>query len=294
MLPTSSIITKARSEFHAQLISSGTLTIEDSSKGRIASNADKSQKASRELALHIAEQLHAKTGAKNSGQKAGAGFERAVRDFVQATFPYMQAVRPGNWVVENVGSSRRKDHLEEYEPYTHLADLAEAVRLTPQLGAALGNSYMISPDVLVLREAVSDEELNSSFPIVDSDSALLSPLRASNRDSTRKFVHAVISCKWTMRSDRSQNTRAEALNLLRNRKGRAPHILAVTAEPSLSRIASLALGTGDIDMVYHIALPELVSAVSRLGSDEAKDLLSTLVDGNRLRDIGDLPLDLSI
>lgn len=267
MPSTPSIITKARSELHTQLITTGTLTIEPSSKGLIASNADRSQKASRELALHVAEQLHAKTGAKNVGQKTGAGFERAVKDFVQATFPYMQTVRPGKWAVENVGSSRRKDHLEKYEPYTHLADLAEAVRLAPELGAALGNSYVIAPDILILRDALTEDELNSSLPIVDCNSALLSPARATNRETQAKFVHAVISCKWTMRSDRSQNTRSEALNLLRNRKGRAPHILAVTAEPSMSRIASLALGTGDIDMVYHIALPELITAINELGSD---------------------------
>lgn len=153
---------------------------------------------------------------------------------------------------------------------------------------------MISPDILVLRKSVTDDELNCDQEIVDGDAGLLSPVRYNNRTPPVEFVHAVISCKWTMRSDRSQNTRAEALNLLRNRKGRSPHILAVTGEPSLSRIASLALGTGDIDMVYHVALPELGRAVNDLGSDEAKDLYQTLVEGNRLRDIADLPLDLAV
>ena len=85
MPSTPSVITKARTELHTQLITSGTLTIENSSKGQIASNADKSQKSSREIALHVAKQLHAKTGAKNVGQKTGAGFERVIKDFVQAT-----------------------------------------------------------------------------------------------------------------------------------------------------------------------------------------------------------------
>jgi hypothetical protein len=35
----------------------------------------------------------------------------------------------------------------------------------------------------------------------------------------------------------------------------------VTAEPLPSRIASLALGTGDVDCIYHAALYELVDAV---------------------------------
>jgi len=35
----------------------------------------------------------------------------------------------------------------------------------------------------------------------------------------------------------------------------------VTGEPTPVRISSLALGTGDIDCVYHFALPELLAAV---------------------------------
>lgn len=288
------LITAARREFHRELVESGTLSIDETVSGPIASNADRAQKSSRELALDIALQLNARTAVKRAGQTAGAGFEQAIAKFVESTFPHLQTVRPGHWSVINVGGSRRKDHLSQYEPYTHLADLAEAVRLAPELGAALGNSYVISPDVLVTRESVTDAELNEVELIVDSAAGKLSPFRADSRQLPAVFVHAVISCKFTMRSDRSQNTRAEALNLLRNRKGRSPHIVAVTAEPSLSRIASLALGTGDIDMVYHAALPELEFAVARRGSDEAKELLATLVHGDRLRDIADLPLDLAV
>ena len=99
-----------------------------------------------------------------------------------------------------------------------------------------------------------------------------------------------------MRSDRSQNSRTEALNLMRDRKGRVPHIMVVTAEPSPSRIASLALGTGDIDCVYHVALYELLEAVRKSSSrsrDEAMILLDNMIAGKRLKDISDLPLDLA-
>ena len=90
--------------------------------------------------------------------------------------------------------------------------------------------------------------------------------------------------------NRSQNARTEGLNLIRNRKGKSPHIVVVTAEPLPSRLASLALGTGDIDCVYHFALPELQKAAS---SETDLDLLDTLVGGSRLRDISDLPFDLA-
>jgi NgoMIV restriction enzyme len=97
-----------------------------------------------------------------------------------------------------------------------------------------------------------------------------------------------------MRSDRAQNARSEALNLIRNRKGRTPHIVAVAAEPTPSRLSSIALGTGDLDCVYHFALYELQNAIKALGQSEAEDLLAIMVEGRRLKDISDLPLDLAL
>ena len=61
-----------------------------------------------------------------------------------------------------------------------------------------------------------------------------------------------------------------------------------------NRLASLALGTGDIDCMYHFALPELVQAVNAVGTEDAKETLETLVQGKRLKDISDLPLDLAV
>lgn len=81
-----------------------------------------------------------------------------------------------------------------------------------------------------------------------------------------------------------------AVNLIRNRKGNLPHIMAVTAEPLPMRIASLALGTGDLDCVYHFALDELREVCETLprGEDQL-EMLETMIQGNRLRDISDLP-----
>jgi hypothetical protein len=59
-------------------------------------------------------------------------------------------------------------------------------------------------------------------------------------------------------------------------------------------LASLALGTGDLDFVYHIALPELLAAVKRHGSADSRESLEIMIAGKRLRDISDLPLDLAI
>ncbi|MNN23178.1 Type-2 restriction enzyme NgoMIV [compost metagenome] len=81
--------------------------------------------------------------------------------------------------------------------------------------------------------------------------------------------------------------------MIRNRKGHLPHIVAVTAEPLPSRLASIALGTGDIDCVYHFALNELITAVEAAQAEDALEMLNIMIQGKRLKDISDLPLDLA-
>jgi hypothetical protein len=110
---------------------------------------------------------------------------------------------------------------------------------------------------------LQDSEINEVQSLVSKTSpfAHFTPIRAVNQTEKLPSLHASISCKWTIRSDRSQNTRTEALNLIRNRKGRLPHIVAVTAEPLPTRLAALALGTGDLDCVYHFALHELQASI---------------------------------
>lgn len=284
------LLSDARAAFHRQLVDSGALSIDADG---IVSIADGSQKTSCILAGSIAEDLGVSAVTKKLvGQRAGSLFEGAVRDFLSATFPSLSTLRPGRWDIANVGGSRGAYHIARYEPYTHLDELAHAVEVDPTLRAVLGNSYEISPDVLILREPASDEEINAGALLVDETSGLMSVMRGDYNQ--RSIVHGIVSCKWTLRSDRAQNARSEALNMIRNRKGRTPHIVVVTAEPTPSRLASLALGTGDVDTVYHFALPELARAVHEYDNDEAEAMFNTLVDGKRLRDISDLPLDLTV
>ena len=46
--------------------------------------------------------------------------------------------------------------------------------------------------------------------------------------------------------------------------------------------------------MYHFALYELIQAVNDVGSEDAIETLETLIQGKRLKDISDLPLDLSV
>lgn len=290
MAASRSGLAKERREFHANLIKSGTLSV---NKDGVASNADKGNKNSEAWAASIARDLQVETvHERAAGQTSGNSFEDAVAKYLADSFQQLQHLRPGDWDVHKVSSRRGSGGVAKFEQYQHLADLDAAVKQNPALRASLGNAYVVAPDVVVARRPVSDDEINADGLLVDDSVASHAGLREAVQ--TQPLLHAVVSCKWTLRSDRAQNARTEALNLIRNRKGRVPHIVVVTGEPTLSRISSLAFGTGDIDCVYHFALYELEKAVHATGDDEHMALLDSLVGGRRLKDISDLPLDLAV
>lgn len=279
---------EARKVYHATLLKT---TLTTNTNG-VVSNADGSNDVSRKIAKGIAELLKAETIAERSaGQTSGNQFEGACAEFVKSTFGKLGHLRPGSWDVHQV-SGRNRLEIARYEQYAHLVALDRAAKHNPELAAALGSDYTITPDIVVVRSAVPDEEINVSEELVDGSVTTLASLRAAN--GGLPLLHASISCKWTIRSDRAQNARSEALNLVRNRKGRLPHIVVVTAEPLPSRLASIALGTGDIDCVYHFALYELRKTVEDLGYADALELLNVMINGKRLKDISDLPLDLAV
>lgn len=290
MKQTLAVFAEARREFHAGLLNSGILSV---NAAGIPSNADGSNEASKQYALRVATALKVETVSERlAGQTSGGGFEQACASFLSATFPRLGMLRPGEWDIRKVSGRGSAAQAAVYEQYAHLVDLDLAVKTNPQLRAVLGNGYAIAPDVVVSRAPVADAVINADDLLVDDSIALHTPMRSLNQQ--RRILHAVVSCKWTIRSDRAQNSRSEALNLIRNRKGRLPHITVVTGEPLPSRIASVALGTGDIDCVYHFALPELVASVEDVGHGDAVELLSMMIEGKRLKDIADLPLDLAV
>jgi len=281
---------QARKDFHNNLISDEILTL---SANGVVSNADSGNRVSIEIAKKIADLIGGVNTVinKNAGQTLGKKFEEACATFVRTTFLNLEHLRPGGWSVSQVSASGLHT-IADFEQYAHLKVLAELAMGNPQLAAVLGSDYLITPDVVVYRQALNDEEINNGKSLIDGDVSTLASLRKQN--SELPLLHASISCKWTIRSDRAQNARSEALNLVRNRKGHLPHVVVVTAEPAPSRLASIALGTGDIDCVYHFALYELQRAVSNLSKEDAKKMLDVMVKGKRLKDISDLPLDLAI
>jgi hypothetical protein len=189
----------------------------------------------------------------------GSQLEEAVKNYVAAELPRLDPGR--SWQVER----RRK--VTEFAQYEHLSRLQALIEAdtTGTLGTEIGRDYVIAPDVTI---------------------GVPGPFG--------NMLHAAVSCKWTIRSDRVQNIRHEAVILTRHRRGRQPHIVTVTAEPLPTRLASIARGTGEVDSVYHLAFDELVSAVSSVGSAGQQRVLEELVNQHRLAPLDLLPTVLAL
>lgn len=285
VMSETALFSESRKAFHAALLNS-VLRIDASG---IASNADRDNKNSIRVASGIAKRIgNGARGARLAGPRSGRRFEELCVNFLRETFFKCEHLRPGNWSVQRGARLT----IARHEQYAHLTALQDAASRSPELAAALGSDYIITPDVVITRETEDDAALNAPRRLVDERHARLASLRKIN--GGLPLLHASISCKWTLRSDRAQNSRAEALNLVRNRKGHLPHIVVVTAEPLPSRLASLALGTGDIDCVYSFALPELRDTLDELDLSDAQEMLQIMIEGKRLKDIADLPLDLAV
>lgn len=259
--------------------------------GRVSNIAGLSSPLSNAISSKVIELLSPHLAAKQvTGHAPDFLFTELTKVFLQDSFTLMRDSCPGEWQFSTEGTL-------QFEQYEYMVKLQRLFREEPELKTTLEKGYLLlTPDILVGRYPVANNEINPvTTEAGDVESVCrLSLLQTASLPSPCWIFHAVISCKWTIRTDRAQNTRTEVLNLIRNRKGHLPHIVAVTAEPWPARIAALALGTGDLDCVYHFALPELIAAATELGKEDSLEMLKVMIDGKRLRDISDLPFDLAV
>lgn len=284
-----SIFLKYRKDFH-NLIIKDLIRIEKGSPNF----SDKSNRGSVNIANYIVQAINSDNLELSqdsiTGQAVGNIFEDLTINFIKTCFDHLGHLRPGSFQFQTANTI-----ISNFSQYAHLAELNNLVKEYKTLSSIIGLDYLITPDIVISRFPVADQDINAKEILVintDHQVSSYTPYRETN--NRIPIMHASISCKWTIRSDRSQNTRTEALNLIRNRKGNTPHISVVTAEPLPSRIASLALGTGDLDCVYHFALFELIDAVEKTGNQDQTEILTNLVQGKRLRDISDLVFDLIV
>lgn len=273
-------LAQARADFHAACLA-GPISI---TRG-LPSIADVANGPSRAIATALVARIGAGhlQAEKPAGQTAGAMFEQACQAFLERCLAQLAPLCPGLSVA-------RGRAITQFAQYAHLQELRALAEASRALKTHLGSDYLIKPDIVIARAPLDGGALRALGLDPGAPEGRLSALHG---DGERPILHGSISCKLTIRSDRVQNTRSEALNLIRNRKGPLPHIAAVTAEPTPSRIAAIALGTGDIDCVYHFALPELLAVLQEQGREQ-RELVETMIEGRRLRDIADLPLDLML
>lgn len=192
--------------------------------------------------------------------QSGRPLELAVAASLLVDLPRIDSSR--RWTVDEVSQP-----ITHFLQYSHLKKVDQLVKENAELRTTLGTDYIIRPDVIV------------GLPGREPDQPL--------------FLHAAISCKWTIRSDRVQNIRHENNQMIRHRRERLPHLMTVTAEPLPSRLAAIARGTGEVDAVYHIAFDALDQAITDLAlkkmvTAEQVDAWLEVTDQGRVRPFSEL------
>jgi len=232
---------------------------------------------------------------------AGTGrFAKSVEDYLSACFLRLEHLRPGNW---KFTTTQRGGSISVYDQHGHPNADEQLTGENSEIATLLEKDCYIGADILVGRAPVSDEQINASEKLLGPCDRIASLTRLRERNistdgngeacdsSMPQILHAMISCKWTLQSDKAQT---EAFNLMCKGDGRSLRAVVVTMEPLPRRIASITLGMRDIDCVYHATLYELIAAAEDDEQSDAYGFLKELVDARRLRDISDLPLDLAV
>jgi hypothetical protein len=225
------------------------------SKRLVPNSADTESVQSVALAGEILNYLGVQPGEPSPvPQSPGPMLEELVREDIEKRLADYNSSR--QWLVT------RGRIVTDFSQYSHLREVDRLVRNDPALAVTIGRDYLIKPDVTV---------------------GIMDP---GPREDP--FLHAAISCKWTIRSDRVQNVRHEFNQMIRHRRGRQPHLVAVTAEPLPSRLQAIARGTGEVDAVYHIAYEALDWAVRRVGNEIQKNAWNECIQQRRVLNYAEL------
>ncbi|MHA3700632.1 NgoMIV family type II restriction endonuclease [Jatrophihabitans sp. YIM 134969] len=151
-----------------------------------------------------------------------------------------------------------------------------------------------------LSQAQSDQDLAAELILMAPEESLLKLDITIATQSDRPKLIAGLSCKWSLRTDRAQDCLAQGAKLVANRRGRMPHYATLTMEPRPAMLRLLAYGSGSIDCVYHLALPELRDAAQDLmkqkgtkSSRQQRDSIERMVSQGRLRDYEALLTEIS-
>lgn len=210
-----------------------------------------------------------------------------------------------------IGTSRP---ARDFEQYRHLAVFRDFQRRykTPQVGIINQVRDLIggSPDPHVesalevalealLYSEVNDGLVTSLLDQMPEESLLKIDVTTSDSYPGGRLMVA-LSSKWSLRTDRAQDCVSQGAKLSSLRRGHMPHYAVVTMEPRPAMLRLIAAGSGNVDCVYHLALPELRQAAavieSRRGSGgwAPRRTLERLVEQGRVRDYSDLCSEISL
>src|SRR5690348_15101442 len=167
--------------------------------------ADVDNASSIRIAWEWASRLPGPFAGSQPPQDSGKLFQFAVRDFLQAGFQFGADLRPGEW------QWKTEYPASHFDQYAHLNDIRSALELNKELRTIFSEQYLVVPDIVVCRAPVPAETVGRNPGV---QVANLSPLLDDAQlTKSHPLLHASVSCKITLRSDRAQNTRTEALNL---------------------------------------------------------------------------------
>jgi hypothetical protein len=209
-------------------------------------------------------------------------------------------------------SVQRSQAILNFEQYAHLQTIQTLSRTRPTLPdalSALNDAASVLPAhhlsslerSLLQVVAAADEDAARARSLIDAvgnesslrlDIAVHRPLALSGSVSPLNHLVAGLSLKWSLRTDRLQDPISQAGRMAAVRRGRMPHVAAVTMEPRPSLLNMLARGSGALDCVYHPDLQALAEAIddvcSTPGQRWNRDEFHRLVDQRRIRDYDEL------
>ena len=87
--------------------------------------------------------------------------------------------------------NNNKLKTSDFAQYEHLAYLSAMTTENAQLAAALGNDYLVAPDVVVYRDLYEDGEINGLQFVVDADTSRMADIRKAN--GGKPLLHASVS-----------------------------------------------------------------------------------------------------
>ncbi|MDQ6694817.1 MAG: NgoMIV family type II restriction endonuclease, partial [Chloroflexota bacterium] len=130
----------------------------------VLSIADKSSRASITIAAGMAAAMgHPLATRPLTSQAAADQFTAITHDFLVTAFQQLGHIRPGQLAVSTSHASLEMGSFDQYE---HLVRLSQVLSQNPELSAALDNDYLIAPNIVISREALTDDEINAKSEVI--------------------------------------------------------------------------------------------------------------------------------